>query len=221
MIFHDHPQGSPEWLAARAGVITASRFKDARDRLKPAKGEVIGKPSAKCAAYAAQVAVERIAGQPVDKAFQSWQMREGQEQEPHARAAYDVETGNIVTEVGLITTDDRLFGYSSDGFVGADGLLEIKTLLSADVIVRVVGGGDLSDYMDQCIGGLWLTGRKWLDLVLWAPALEPIGRALTIHRITRDEEAIEALEADLLAFAQMVKRNEALLTGEALEEVAA
>lgn len=221
MIFHDHPQGSPEWLAARAGVITASRFKDARDRLKPAKGEAIGKPSAKCAAYAAQVAVERIAGQPVDKAFQSWQMREGQEQEPHARAAYDVETGNIVTEVGLITTDDRLFGYSSDGFVGADGLLEIKTLLSADVIVRVVGGGDLSDYMDQCIGGLWLTGRKWLDLVLWAPALEPIGRALTIHRITRDEEAIEALEADLLAFAQMVKRNEALLTGEALEEVAA
>jgi exodeoxyribonuclease (lambda-induced) len=211
MILHNHPQGSEEWLRARAGVITASRFKDARDRLKPAKGETVGRPSAKCLAYAAQVAVERIAKTPIDKAFQSWQMREGQEQEPLARAAYDIETGNIVTEAGLITTDDGLFGYSSDGLIGDPGLLEIKTLLSADVIVRVIGGGDLSEYMDQCLGGLWLTGRQWIDLALWAPALEPIGRHLTIHRITRDEAAIDALEADLIDFAAMVGENEGRL----------
>lgn len=215
MIFHNHPQGSEGWLQARAGVITASRFKDARDRLKG------GKPSSKCIAYAAQVAVERIAGRPIDKAFQNWQMKEGQEQEPHARTAYDVETGNVVEEVGLVTTDDGLYGYSSDGFVGSAGLLEIKTLLSAEVILRVVGGGDLSEYMDQCNGGLWLTGREWIDLVLWAPALEPIGRALTIHRITRDEAAIEALEADLMAFAGMVKEAERMLTGTAVEAVPA
>jgi hypothetical protein len=83
-----------------------------------------------------------------------------------------------------------------------------------------VGQGDLSEYMDQCIGGLWLTGRQWIDLVLWAPALEPIGRALTIHHITRDDDAIEALEVDLIAFAAMVRNNEALLTG-AKEAVAA
>lgn len=29
MIMHSDPQGSPEWLAARRGVITASRFRDA------------------------------------------------------------------------------------------------------------------------------------------------------------------------------------------------
>lgn len=218
MIFHEYPQGSPEWLAARCGVITASRYKDARDFNVPTaaekkEGKTRGKPSAKCIAYAAQVAVERIAGQPVDKVFQSWQMREGQEQEPNARAAYDIETGHIVREVGLVTTDDCLFGYSSDGFVGEDGLLEIKTLLSADTICKVVGDGDLSAYMDQCMGGLWLTGRKWIDLVLWAPALYPIGRQLTIHRIERDEQAIEALEADLLAFARMVQEAEAKLRG--------
>ena len=190
MIFHNAPQGSPEWLAARCGVITASCFKDARDRLKPAKGETIGKPSAKCTAYAARVAVERIAGRPIDKVFENWQMREGSEQEPHARHAYDLETGNIVSEVGLITTDDRLFGYSSDGFVRDDGMVEIKTILSADRIVKIVGEGDISDFRDQCLGGLWLTGRQWIDLVLWAPALEPIGRQLTIHHITRDEDAI-------------------------------
>jgi hypothetical protein len=215
MKFYDHPQGSPEWLNLRVGKITASRYKDARDRLKPAKGEEIGKPSAKCIAYAAQVAVERIAGRPIDKTFQSWQMREGQEQEPHARNAYDVETGNVVQEIGAIATDDDLFLYSPDGLIGKDGLLEIKTLLSADTILRVVGNGDLSEYMDQCLGGLWLTGRQWIDLVLWAPALEPIGRALTIKRITRDDDAIERLETDLIAFAAMVRRNEELLTGAA------
>ena len=206
-------QGSEEWLQLRAGKITASRYKDARDYNAPTaaekkEGKTRGKPSAKCIAYAAQVAVERIAGRSVDKTFQNWQMREGQEQEPNARNAYDVETGHVVQEVGAITTDDDLFLYSPDGLIGDDGLLEIKTLLSADVICRVIGDGDLSAYMDQCMGGLWLTGRKWIDLVLWAPALEPIGRQLTIHRITRDENAIEALEADLVAFAQMVRDAE-------------
>lgn len=213
MKIYTNPQGGDQWLLDRVGKITASRFKDARDRNKPAKGETIGKPSAKCCSYAAQVAVERIAGRVVDKVYESWQMREGKEQETHARNAYDVETGNVVQEVGAFGTDDDLFLYSPDGTIGADGLLEIKTLLSPEVILRVIGGGDLSDYMDQCIGGLWLTGRQWIDLVLWAPALEPIGRALTIHHITRDEDAIEALEADLMAFAQMVRKSEELLTG--------
>jgi exodeoxyribonuclease (lambda-induced) len=207
-------QGSEAWLNLRVGKITASRYKDARDRLKPAKGETVGKPSAKCCAYAAQVAVERIAGCQIEKVFENWQMREGKEQEPHARTAYDIETGHIVQEVGAITTDDDLYLYSPDGLIGDDGLLEVKTLLSADVICRVIGDGDLSAYMDQCLGGLWLTGRQWIDLVLWAPALAPIGRQLTIKRITRNEEAIEALESDLLDFARLVMENEAKLRGE-------
>lgn len=217
MKIYNAPQGSDEWLTLRAGKITASRFKDARDRNKPAKGETIGKPAAKCIAYAAQVAVERIAGCTIDKVFQNWQMREGSEQEPHARNAYDVETGHIVQEVGAISTDDELFLYSPDGLIADDGLLEIKTLLSADVICKVIGDGDLSAYMDQCLGGLWLTGRKWIDLVLWAPALAPIGRQLTIKRITRDEAEIEALESDLMAFARMVVAAESKLRGSAVE----
>jgi hypothetical protein len=213
MRYLTNPQGSEGWLQDRVGKITASRFKDARDRNKPAKGESIGKPSAKCTAYAATVAVERLAGRPVDKVFENWQMREGSEQEPHARHAYDLETGNIVTEVGAIESDDGLFLYSPDGLIGDDGLLEIKTLLSPDRIVRIIGEGDLGDFMDQCLGGLWITGRKWIDLVLWCPALEPIGRDLTIHHIERQATAIAALESDMLDFARVVKANENLLRG--------
>lgn len=198
MIHHDYPQGSDEWLQCRSGVITASRFKDARDTLKS------GAPSAKCTGYAAQVALERIAGRPVDKTFQNWQMREGQEQEGFARMAYEASTGLIVDEVGFVTTDDSLFGYSADGVIGDDGLLEIKTILSGEVALTVCGRRDLSGYMDQCLGGMWLTGRKWIDLVIWCPALEPINKHYTVHRLTRDENAIESLENDLMKFAALV-----------------
>jgi hypothetical protein len=40
---------------------------------------------------------------------------------------------------------------------------------------------------------MWLLNRQWCDLVLWAPALESIGRALTVRRIQRNEEAIDEL----------------------------
>jgi exodeoxyribonuclease (lambda-induced) len=46
-------------------------------------------------------------------------------------------------------------------------------------------------------------------LVLWAPDLESAGRkGLHIVRIERDEDAIEKLEADLMAFAVLVQDNE-------------
>lgn len=194
-------QGSPEWKQARAGKVTASRAKDTRDRLKS------GAASGKQIAYACQVALERVSRQPADATFENWQMREGHIQEPIARAAYEQHTGNLVDEVGAFATDDELFLYSPDGVVDDDGLLEVKTLFSPERIMTIVGHGDVSDFIDQCMFGLWLTGRQWIDLVVWVPALEH----LSIRRINRDEDAIEALESDLIAFADLVKQNEATL----------
>lgn len=206
-------QGSPEWKQARAGKVTASRAKDARDRLKS------GAPSGKQIAYACQVALERVSNLPADSTFESWQMREGHIQEPIARAAYERRTGNLVDEVGAFATDDDLFLYSPDGLIDGDGLLEVKTLFSPERIMEIVGNGDTSDFEDQCMFGLWLTGRQWIDLVIWVPSLDH----LVIHRINRNEDAIEALESDLMAFARLVNNYETTLR-EALsvnEEMAA
>lgn len=204
MIHHDHAQGSPEWLAARKGCITGSRFKDAREKL--AKGG----PSKAQLQYAMDTARERVGG-TVPPKFANAAMRTGTEQEPHARMHYEAITGNLVQEVGFITTDDGLFGLSPDGLIGDDGVLEVKTMVSSDTLFTAVADGDLSSYIDQCNGYLWLLGRQWVDLVLWAPDLEAIGLAMTIHRITRDEAAIESLEADLLAFSGRVDGYEAAL----------
>lgn len=197
MIFTSYPQQSDGWFSARKGVITGSRFKDCRSKLKT------GKFSQDCIKYAQDVARERCGGSVLDK-FQNQSMKIGTEQEPLARSYYESVTGNVVLEVGFVTTDDGRFGCSPDGLIGNDGVLEIKTMVSSQTLFTAVGDGDISAYRDQCLGYLWLMGRKWVDLVLWAPDLEEIGRQITIIRIERDEDAIAELEADLMEFERMV-----------------
>lgn len=204
-------QGSPEWIAARCGVITASRFKDACERLKPGKGQTIGDPSAKMRSYAAEVAVERISGAPCDEGFTTWQMRRGTEMEPEARLAYEAHSGMVVEESGVALTEDRRFGYSTDGFIGREGCIEIKCVVSAEKLVAMWRDKDLAEYVHQIQGGLWLTGRRWCDFVMYAPQLAPVGKELFVKRVQRDEAFIDKLEGDLLAFMRMVDDNEAAL----------
>jgi YqaJ-like viral recombinase domain len=204
VIWHDAAQGSPAWLDARRGVVTGSRFRDARDKLKS------GKPSGKQIAYAYDVARERVGGK-APEVYVNAAMRFGTENEPLARLAYELATGNVVEEVGFCTDDEGIFGCSPDGIIGSEGVLEIKSIVSSDTLFTAVVDGDYSAYMDQIIGYHWLLGCKWVDLVLFCPDLEEIGLSLTIIRINRDEEAIEALESDLLNFAAQVALNIAKL----------
>lgn len=138
-------------------------------------------------------------------------MKRGQEKEPHGRLEYEIQTGNLVQESGVVLTDDRLFGYSMDGFVGDDGLIEIKSLVSAIAVLEMWRDKDLTEYMHQIQGGLWITGRKFCDFVMYAPQLTSIGKQLFIKRVLRDESFIEKMEVDLLRFSKTVLENEAIL----------
>ena len=161
MSYTIHPlleQGTPEWLDMRRGRITGSRFKDARDRTAK------GLPSAKCSLYAMDVARERCGGK-TGEVYQNAAMRFGSEQEPLARAAYEKATGNVVFEVGFITDAEGFFGLSPDGLIDDDGVLEIKTMVSSDTLFKAVVDGDISAYIDQCNGYLWMLDRQWVDLV--------------------------------------------------------
>ncbi len=219
MIYHSHPQGSDAWHEARRGVITASRFKDCREYNAPTasekkEGATRGKPSKAMLGYAMDTARERFGGRaPVS--FQNAAMRSGTEQEPIARMAYETRTGELVEEVGFYTTDDRMFGVSVDGLIGDDGIIEIKTMVSSATLFTAVVRGDVSEYIDQCNGAMWLLGRKWVDLVLWAPDMQDKGRHLTIKRIVRDDNAINELERDLMQFAAIVSDLEIELNKEA------
>lgn len=216
-------QGTAEWHAARLGVITASRFKDACARLaaKPERrdrdGAVLsvstpGLPTAKALLYASDVALERVTGLPGTQPFITQEMRIGSEREPFARGLYEARMGAWVTEAGIALTDDGEFGYSTDGFVGDDGCIEIKCPSSADVIVSMWSAHDLSDYLHQIQGGLWLTGRKWCDFVMYVPSLRDVGKDLYVRRVPRDEAFIETMESQLMEFRAIVQANVAALT---------
>jgi len=205
MIFINCTQGSEEWHAARCGVITASKFRDAVE--VTAKG----RPTSKSTLYAAQVALERISGTPCDEVFNSWQMRRGTELEPMARMEYEARTGNLATESGVVLTDDRMFGYSTDGELDADGIIEIKCLASAIGVLEMWRDRDLSEYMHQIQGGMWVTGRKYCDFVMYAPQLEKVGKQLFCQRVDRDDNFIDAMVEHLMSFSKTVSDNEMIL----------
>lgn len=204
LIHYDIEQGIPEWKELRRGTITGSKYKDARDRLKS------GGLSGKAKLYAMNVARERCRGKAPD-IFETNAMREGRVQEGIARAAYERRTGALVEPVGFFKTTDNLFGLSPDGLIDDDGVLEIKTMVSSDTMFTAMVERDVSEYIDQCLGYLWLLGRKWVDLVLWAEDLEDLGMQMVVIRIERDEAAIEKLEADLMAFVAIVREYESKL----------
>jgi exodeoxyribonuclease (lambda-induced) len=210
-IFTD-PQGSDAWKEARRGVLTGSKAKDMRDYKAPTaaqkkEGLMRGEPSSKLIGYARDTAREIVGGY-VPPIFTNDAMRTGTEQEPIARRAFERRTGDLVLEAGFITTDDARFGVSVDGFIGDDGIIEIKTAVSSNTLFDSFVTGDVSEYRDQCLMAMWLTGRKFVKVVLWAYDLE----AMRIVTITRDDNEIEELERDLLQFKARVDANVKALT---------
>lgn len=157
--------------------------------------------------YAKEVARERAGGQEPE-GFQGMAQRIGHEEEQFAAIEYVARTGRDVEEAFFITTDDLKFGMSLDRWVQKrTGALEVKTMVSSSTLFDAMVDGDISEYRDQCLFGLWLLRLQWMDLGLWCPDLQ----ALRIIRIERDEDEIQRLEDDLLAFDKLVCHYEASL----------
>ncbi len=250
MLIVNCEQGSEEWHAARAGVITASMFSTARKRVgelderqalyvayvkagmdtkdaaakagyktapraagveRALAGLPVGDFSDDAKNYAFRLAVERIAGQPLDEGYQNWAMRRGHELEPEARMEHEMQTGLLVERAGFVLTDDRLFGASADGLIQAQGGSEYKCFLAPDKLRAFHIDNDPSEVMDQVQGCMWITGRAWWHLGLYCPALASIGKQLWLREFKRDDDYIDRLVEDLMAFAALVNEYETTL----------
>ena len=212
MKFIECPQGTTEWFAARCGKITASCFADAISRCQKKSGtRNVGDPTAVAERYAADLAIERISGQPHGEPPKAWVLERGHEMEAAARMHYEARTGSFVTEAGICLTDDEVFGYSTDGLVDNDGLIEIKAPIDSSKILAMWQTGDTSEYDHQMQGGMWITGRKWCDFIMYVPDLAPVGKDLFVKRIHRDDEFIDSMVEQLAAFDKLAARYEAVL----------
>lgn len=193
-------QGSVEWLKLRAGKITASRFCD-----------VIGTPGAR-EKYLHELAFERLADSPIHE-VSSPSLRWGTEIEKFAREAYELRTGNFVDRAGFVLHPVYPFaGYSSDGTVDADGLIEIKSPHDEAVHIRTWLSGMPEDHKPQCQGGLWVMGRQWLDFISYDPRMIASAKhRLYVQKIYRDEIYIAKLAAAICEFNEEVNELVKLL----------
>jgi len=167
MIIHDFEQRSPEWYAARCGIPTASEF----SKLITSKGE----PSKTLNTYALTLAGEAFAGEPLEVWEGNQWTERGKELEGEAIHLYEFATESKVELVGFVTTDAQNAGCSPDGFVGNDGMVEIKCLKPENHIKAILyhqkNGTCPTDYVQQTQGQMLICERKWCDLIFYHPKL--------------------------------------------------
>jgi len=190
MKVYDVEQGSPEWLALRCKVPTASRF----SALITGTGE----PSKQMAAYAYSKVCEKFTGSPLDEFQGNAWTGAGKEDEAAAREHYEFTTGYDVTQVGFVTDDDATCGCSPDSLVNDDGLLELKRLkglLLVEMNLYYKRHKKLMPkYVAQVQGQMMICERKWCDVVFYNPLLP----SLPI-RVYPDDKVVAGLKAQIEA----------------------
>lgn len=208
----DCEQGTAEWIQLRTGMVTASRMADVISKLKPKKGEApeAVKYKAEHANYLTELVCESLTGRAQDH-YVSPAMQWGTDMEPLARAAYEDAKDVIVDTVGFATHPTvKRFGASPDGLIGTDGLVEFKCPLTATHITWFLEGKVPEDYQPQMLAEMACTERQWCDFVSFDPRLPKKLRMYCV-RFRRDEERINAMEAEVEKFLAEVDDTISLL----------
>ena len=189
-IYENLEQGTPEWLEARRGVLTASVV---GQLITPMTVEPSQSKTAKTLQNV--LIAERITGFIVPVA-PSRDMERGTYEEPIARGLY-AEHYAPVTEVGFMVRDEDGYrlGYSPDGLVGDHGLIEIKSRLPKTQLSTILSDKVPAYNMAQIQAGLLVSGRDWCDYISFCG-----GMPLYVKRVYRDFVWIEAIKKAAVAF---------------------
>lgn len=195
---HDIEQGSEEWHALRCGILTASEMKlIMAPTLKPARND-------KERAHLYELLAQRVTGY-TEPHYISDDMLRGHEDEINARLTY-AEHFAPVQECGFITNDEHGFvlGYSPDGLVGDDGLIECKSRRQKFQMQTILADAVPDEYVLQCQTGILVSGRKWLDFVSHCG-----GMPMFVKRVHPDAEIQEAIIAAATKFEERLSKANA------------
>lgn len=143
------------------------------------------------------LAAERITGWS-DPVFVTNDMLRGTLDEPVARDLYS-EHFAPVHEVGFMVRDFVVMneehsevtfaiGYSPDGLVGDDGLIEIKSRRQKKHLATILADQVPAENMAQIQAGLLVSGRAWCDYVSYCSGM-PLWR----KRVEPDEQWFKAI----------------------------
>lgn len=198
-------QGSDEWLAARRGLLTASEMR------------LILTPTLKLAnnkderTHLYELLAQRISGY-VEPHYVGDDMLRGHVDEIDARILYDKHIAPV-QDAGFITNNKWGFtiGYSPDGLVGDDGLIECKSRRQKyqvqTIIEHVATGCETipAEYLLQAQAGMLVSERKWLDFISYSGGLP-----MAVIRVHPDPVMQEAIVTAATAFEERLREKMSL-----------
>jgi putative phage-type endonuclease len=196
-------QRTEEWFKQRLGKVTASKIADVIAKTKTGV-------SASRENYSTQLTLERLTGQQAEF-YTNAAMEWGTATEPQARTAYEVYREVLVDEVGFIDHPTiAMSGASPDGFVGEDGLVEIKCPESKTQMDTLLNQKVPTKYMPQMQWQMACTGRKWCDFVSYDPRM-PQNLQIFVQRVERNDLYIKMLEDEVMTFLEEIDQKVEIL----------
>lgn len=196
LTIHDNiDQGTDEWHDIRRGIVTASAVGKlyTPKTLQPATNPY-------SVALTMQLAAERITGW-TEPTYINFDMQRGIDDEPVARNLYAEHYAPVV-ETGFMVRDDWGFqlGYSPDGVVGDDGLIEIKSRRSKTQLETILADEVPEANMAQLQCGLLVSEREWIDYVSYCA-----GMPLYVKRVYPQPKHFDAILNAVEAFENKVR----------------
>jgi len=183
-------QKSKEWHDIRKGVITASflnNFITPVGVLK--KGETLNKALFELIGgiYEETSEAEGIKSKHIER---------GNRLEPIAKQEYEMRKLIDVKEVGFILSDCKNYGYSPDGLVNENGLIEIKAPVIYKHIQNFYNDEVQKEYIIQIQAGLMISERKYCDFISYNEGAKDKYKYYE-KRVYRDEDLIKKIKENI------------------------
>lgn len=198
-IYEDIIQRTPEWYAVKDLHLTASHASAILAEgagLKTLIKELLADH------YSSNV-YEAYSSRYTNK-----DIERGNEFEDKARSIYQLETGNVVKQVGFIELDEHV-GCSPDGLVNDDGLIEIKNLSDKVYLELLLNRKIEKKYYNQMQMQMYVSGRKWCDFFAFNPNFTD--KPFFIQRVKPDIETFANLGNALKHAVTLLKEQHLIL----------
>jgi len=190
-----HPPTESRLHPLRVGRLTASRVGAMLAKTKSG-------PSTQRADLVWELVCERLTGESAEREFTPTRaMQRGIDMEVLAVAAFEAQTGCLVSPGGFMEREDYLAGVSPDGIIDGVELLEVK----CPTTKVMVGWHQLppdeipKQHLPQLIHALWVSGFPAVTLWGWDDRL-PDGLQTFTRRLRRDDVDLDQHEVAVHEF---------------------
>lgn len=175
IIYENIIQQTPEWFEIKKGKMSASH------------ATAIGNCGKGLETYCRNIVMDMCRKER--QSYTNKDMDRGNELEQTARITYEFEFNCIVKQVGFIQYSDFV-GYSPDGLVSDDGLIELKARNDEIHFGLLLGDSVDSSTIWQMNMGMLISGRKWCDFGSYNPNYN---QSLFVKRFYPDQSKFDAL----------------------------